>query len=100
MTFHRKEIRQFMLCNERHFRILAKRGGEAESAKSREGGEFLIWGFAWKEYLPQVKSRPFIKDVYTCSILFAWHCICGPQLANGLHSKTFQGVWNVEHIIS
>lgn len=88
-----------LCCVMRHSRILAKRG-EAKSAKSREGGESHIWGFAWKKYSPQVKSRPFIKVVFTCSILFAWHCICGPLLADGMHSKTLQGIWKAKHIIS
>lgn len=73
----------------RHSRILAKRGGEAESAKSREGGEPHIWGFAWKEYLPQVKSRPFIKDVYICSILFTWHCIYGTSTCEWVALQNF-----------
>lgn len=41
----------------------------------------------------------FHEDVHTCS-LFAQRCIHSPQPVNRLHSKTLQGVWNVEDVTS
>lgn len=56
----------------------ARREIEATSARSSKEGEFHFWNFAWKEYSGLVKSGPFMRNVHTCSVLFAEHCIHGP----------------------